>query len=175
MLASGAHEVTASMDLKENWPQIRATFAASIQSSLHCAIGTTGADGYPHVTPIGHIFLRDDYTAFYFEEHAKRLPQNLQHNPRVCLLLVNSKRWFWVRSLYRGKFASAPGMRLLGVAGERRLATDSEKAAYEARVRPFRRLKGYDLIWKDLRHIRDIKLERFEPVIYPTMTDGLYK
>lgn len=163
------------MDLKENWPQIRRAFDSSIQSSLHCAIGTTGADGYPHVTPIGHIFLRDDFTAFYFEAHTRKMPLNLQHNPRVCLLLVNSKRWFWATSLYRGKFASPPGIRLLGVAGARRLATEDEKAAYEARVKAFRSLRGYHLIWKDLNHVRDIKLERFEPVVYPTMTDGLYK
>jgi hypothetical protein len=163
------------MDLKENWPQIRKAFESSIQSSLHCAIGTTGADGYPHVTPIGHVFLRDDFTVFYFEEHPRKLPLNLARDPRVCLLLVNSKRWFWLSSLVRGRFASPPGIRLLGVAGERRLATDDERAAYQARVKAFRRFKGYQLIWNDLQHVRDIKLERFEPVVYPVMTEGLYR
>ena len=163
------------MNLQENWPRIRATFESSIRSSLHCAITTVREDGYPHVTPIGHIFLRDDYTAFYFEEHARRMPQNLAHNPRVCLLFVNSSRWFWLSSLFRGRFSAAPGMRLFGVAGERRRASESEIAAYQARVKPFRSLKGYALIWKDLSHVRDIKLEHCEPIVYPTMTDGLWK
>jgi nitroimidazol reductase NimA-like FMN-containing flavoprotein (pyridoxamine 5'-phosphate oxidase superfamily) len=122
------------MDLEANWSQIRATFEASLASSLHCAIATTDADGNPHVTPIGHIFLRDDRTAYDFEEHTRKLPQNLAHNPRVCLLLVNSSRWLWATSLYRGRFANPPGLRSMGVAGERRLATEQEKAAYKARV-----------------------------------------
>jgi uncharacterized protein len=167
-------EEIVRMDLEANWSQIRATFEASLESSLHCAIATTDADGNPHVTPIGHIFLRDDRTAYYFEEHARKLPQNLAHNPRVCLLLVNSSRWLWATSLYRGRFANPPGLRLMGIAGERRLATEQEKVAYEARVRRFRRLKGYALIWKDLNHVRDIQLRSFEPIVYPTMTDGLW-
>ena len=163
------------MDLRDNWPQLRAVFDASIGSSLHCAIATPSADGFPPVTPIGHIFLRDDQTAFYFEEHARRLPENLARDPRVCLLLVNSRRSFWLSSLLRGRFASPPGMRLLGIAGARRPATKQEKQAYETRVKRFRRLRGYRLIWHDLSHVRDIKLERVEPVLYPVMTDGLWK
>jgi len=62
----------------------------------------------------------------------------------------------------------------MGVAGERRLATEQEKAAYKARVRRFRRLKGYALIWNDLNQVRDIQLQSFEPIVYPTMTDGLW-
>jgi hypothetical protein len=161
------------MDLKDNWPQIKIAFDAGIKSSRHCAIATVGADGSPHVTPIGFIFLRDDLSAFYFEEYAKQLPLNLAHNPRVCLMLVNSASSFWLASLYKGKFASLPGIRLYGVAGERRLASEHEKAAYRARVRSVRRLRGYDLIWRDLNHVRDIQLEGFEPVVYPTMTDHL--
>lgn len=163
------------MDLRANWPQIQAAFRAGIRSSLHCAIASVSADGYPHVTPIGFVFLRDDCTAFYFEEHTKRLPQNLAHNAKVCLMTVNSSPWLWVRSLLRGKFATPPGLRLIGVAGERRLATDAEKAAYQARVKAFRGSRGYDLIWRDLQHVRDIRLERVEPVLYPQMTDGLWR
>ncbi|HEY6877841.1 MAG TPA: pyridoxamine 5'-phosphate oxidase family protein [Polyangiales bacterium] len=163
------------MDLRENWPVIRATFDASLKSTLHCALGTTGPDGYPHVTPIGHVFLRDDYTAYYFEAHTKKMPHNLAHNPRVCLLFVNSNRWLWLTSLYRGKFSAPPGMRLRGVAGARRLASREEQAAYQARVRSLRRTKGYALIWKDLDRVRDIHLESVEPVLYPTMTEGLWR
>lgn len=161
------------MDLRRNWEQIKIAFEGGIQSSRHCAIGTVGPDGCPHVTPIGFAFLRDDYTAYYFEEYTKQIPINLQHNPRVCLMLVNSSALLWLTSLYKGRFGSLPGIRLIGVAGERRLATEGEKAAYQARVKPLRRLKGYDLIWKDLNHVRDITLERFEPVTYPKMTDHL--
>jgi hypothetical protein len=163
------------MDLKDNWEQIKVAFDSGIKSSLHCAIGTVSADGYPHVTPIGFVFLREDYSAFYFEEYTRKIPQNIEHNPRVCLMLVNSGSAFWITSLFKGRFASSPGIRLMGVAGDRRVATAQEKAAYRARVKPFRRLKGYDLIWRDLNHVREIKLESFEPVVYPKMTDHLWR
>jgi nitroimidazol reductase NimA-like FMN-containing flavoprotein (pyridoxamine 5'-phosphate oxidase superfamily) len=163
------------MELKDHWRQIKLAFDAGIKSSLHCAIATVGADGWPHVTPIGFIFLRDDYSAYYFEEYTKKIPQNLAHNRRVCLMLVNSGSLFWLTSLFKGKFASPPGIRLMGVAGERRPASETEKAAYCARVKRFSKLKGYDLIWRDLNHVREIKLERFEPVVYPVMTAGLWR
>jgi uncharacterized protein len=162
------------MTLQNQWPLIRATFDASIRSSLHCAVASVRDDGSPHVTPIGHMFLRDDCTAYYFEEHTKRLPENLTRDPRVCVMFVRSDRWFWARSLFRGRFAAPPGVRLFGVAGERRPASADEIAAYLARVRPFRKLAGYALIWKDLTHVRDLVFERCEPVRYPVMTDGLW-
>jgi hypothetical protein len=162
------------MELRDNWPQIKATFDSAIATSLHCAIASVSAAGQPHVTPIGFIFLRDDFSAFYFEEYPNTLRENLAHNRRVCLSLVNSSRMFWFRSLLRGRFVSPPGVRLMGVAGERRRATDQERALYLARVRPLRRLRGYDLIWRDLSHVRDIQLESFAPVVYPKMTEGLW-
>jgi hypothetical protein len=160
-------------ELRDNWQQIRTVFDAGIKSSLHCAIASVGADGCPHVTPIGFVFLRDDYSAYYFEEYAQKLPQNLAHNPRVCLLVVNSGRWFWLRAMFRGRFASLPGIRLTGSAGARRAATDAERATYQARVKALRHTRGYQLIWRDLRHVREIKLDGFAPVAYPHMTEGL--
>ena len=162
------------MNLRSNWKQVKLAFEAGIKSSLHCAIATVDAHGNPHVTPIGFIFLRDDLSAFYFEEYTHKLPQNIQVNPRVCLLTINSSGLFWLASLFKGRFASSPGIRLFGVAGERRLATEHEKAAYRDRVKSARRLKGYDLIWKDLNHVREIKLDSFEPVVYPKMTEHLW-
>ena len=148
---------------------------SGIKTSRHCAIASVSADGYPHVTPIGFVFLRDDFSAYYFEEYTKRLRENVEHNPRVCLCLVNSGAIFWLRSLYKGRFAAAPGIRLRGLAGERRAATEAEKAAYRTRVRSLRNLKGYALIWQDLSHVREIKLESCEPVSYPGMTDHLFR
>jgi uncharacterized protein len=60
------------------------------------------------------------------------------------------------------------------MASARRPATQVELTAYQARVKPFRRLRGYDLIWKDLSHVRDITLTGLAPILYPTMTDGLW-
>ena len=163
------------MDLKANWPTIKRTFDAAIGSSRHCAIASVAPDGSPSVTPIGFIFLRDDQTAYYFEEHARQLPANLEHNPAVALLLVNSGAVFWASFLLRGRFSAPPGIRLKGVAGARRPATDAERKALAARIRPFRRFKGSDLIWSRLEHVRDIRIERCEPVTYPNVTEGLWR
>jgi predicted pyridoxine 5'-phosphate oxidase superfamily flavin-nucleotide-binding protein len=163
------------VELAANWREIRGAFEAGIKTSRHCAIASVGADGYPHVTPIGFVFLRDDFSAYYFEEYTKKLRENVEHNPRVCLLLVNSGALFWLRSLYQGRFATAPGIRLRGLAGERRPAREEEKAAYRARVKSLRSFRGYDLIWRALGHVREIKLESCEPVSYPRMTDHLFR
>ena len=163
------------MELRDNWEQVKSVFAAGLKTTGYCAIATVGADGWPHVTPIGFIFLRDDFSAYYFEEYTQKMRSNIEHDPRVSLLAVNSGALFWLRSLYDGKFASAPGIRLTGLAGERRLASESERAAYLARASRFRRLKGYKLIWSDLRYVREIKLQGFSPVSYPRMTDHLWK
>lgn len=163
------------MDLTENWVQVRAAFEAGIASSKHAAIATVGSDGFPHVTPIGFVFLREDRTAFYFEEYTRRMRENLERDPRVCLMSVNTGGWFWLTSLLKGRFESPPGVRLMGTAGARRPATEAEKDAYRARVKSLRATRGYELIWRDLSHVRDITLERFEPVVYPRMTDGLWR
>lgn len=163
------------MDLEANWSTIKKTFDATIGSSRHCAVASVAPDGSPCVTPIGFIFLRDDQTAFYFEEHARQLPTNLGQNPKVALLLVNSGALFWASFLLRGCFTSPPGMRLFGVAGGRRPATDAERQALAARIRPYRRFKGSSLIWSRLDHVRDIRIERCEPVTYPNVTEALWR
>jgi len=163
------------MELRDNWEQVKSVFAAGLKSTGYCAIATVGADGWPHVTPIGFIFLRDDQSAYYFEEYTQKMRHNIEHDPRVSLMTVNIGAMFWLRSLYNGTFASAPGIRLTGLAGARRLASEPERAAYRARVSRFRKLKGYGLIWSDLRYVREIKLQGFSPVGYPRMTDHLWK
>lgn len=75
-----------------------------------------GCGGFNTATHSNH---HEDCSAFYFEEYTAKMRRNIEHNPRVCLMSVNSDGWFWFRSLLKGRFASAPGVRLLGLAGER--------------------------------------------------------
>ena len=63
----------------------------------------------------------------------------------------------------------------MGVATERRLASEDERERYRARVRSVRKLKGYDLLWRDLKYVREIRIEAFEPVVYPKMTEHLWQ
>ena len=161
------------MDIHENWPRIRAAFEAGVRASRFCAIATTGPDGTPHVTPIGFVFARDDATLYYFEEHPRRLPANLEHDPRVCVLAVDRSSRLWGQFLLRGRFPSPPGVRLIGVAGARRAASAEEREALRRRTGPMRHLPGAKLIWGNLEHVRDIRVERCEPVTYRGVTDDL--
>ena len=160
------------MDLEADWNTIRHVFESGVRSSKHSAIGTVDADGNPHITPIGFAFLRDDRTAYYFEQYPKRLPLNLETHKNVCMA-VNSSPSFWLRSLLRARFLSHPGIRLYGEAGTLRPATAPELAQLNARIGLAKHLPGSKLIWSGLKAVRDIKLTAVEPVRYPRMMEHL--
>ncbi len=140
----------------DQWNQIRRHFGRTFRSSLHYAIATVSEDGTPYVSPIGSLILLEDNRGFYFEYFTRRLPINLKKNQRVAVLAVDSSKWFWLTSLFRGKFRRPPALRLLGTAGVRRKATEREMALWKKRIRPFRGLKGYDLLWSDMDEVREI-------------------
>jgi len=161
------------MNIDKDWQLIRRIFESGVGSSKHCAIASVDEQDRPHVTPIGFVFLRDDATAFYFEQYSKALPANFKHNRHVCLMAVNSSLAFWLRSLLRGKFLSHPGIRLHGEAGELRAATPSELAQLRERIGAARWLRGSALIWAGLATVRDIKIIGAEAVRYPQMMEHL--
>jgi hypothetical protein len=161
--------------VKDHWREIRRVFTAAFASSFHFAIATVGADGEPHVTPIGSVVLTEPGRGFYFEEFPSRLPRNLRGDPRVSILGVNSSRVFWLRALLLGRFPSPPAIRLNGrVVGEPREVTAGELALWQRRVRRLRRLRGYALLWGRLRRVRDLEINTAEPVLLGPMTEGLW-
>ncbi len=163
------------MNIKEHWSDIQDIFKNANSTSRHCAIATVNTDGSPNVTPIGSLFLRENCTGYYFEEYSQNMPSNFESNKRVCVLAVNSGMIYWIRAIFTGRFESSPGVRLHGIAGERREATEEEIASWQERVKGARKRKGHDLIWKNLRHIREIKFNSFEPVSAGKMTQHLWK
>lgn len=158
------------MEIEADWHTIKRLFRHSFRSSFHYAIATVTENGEPHVTPIGSLILGTPGHGFYFEEFPSRLPRNLEINPQVCVLAVNSSRWFWLRSLLRGEFKVPPGVRLCGKAGEAREATDKEIALWRKRVRPLRFTKGHTLMWRNMRTVRDIEFNRIEAINLGKMT-----
>lgn len=130
--------------------------------------------GRPHITPIGFIYLRSPSLAVYFEQYTTKMPGHFADNPNVCIMAVNSGFLFWFRSLMKGRFSAAPGIRLNGTAGQRRKATPEEIRLYQESVRSTRRFKGHKLIWDGLETVREVHLESFDPVGYPGMTDHLW-
>jgi len=160
------------MDIRENWKEVKSLFKESFKSSFHYAIATVSEDGEPHVTPIGALILGKPGHGFYFEKFPRHLPRNLRSNKQVCVLAVNSSRWFWIKSLVGWKFTSPPAVRLHGVAGELREATDKEIALWQKRVQRISFSKGHALMWRSMNMVRDIEFTKVEPVHIGEMTSG---
>lgn len=170
-----------TMISENDWETITRVFRKALVGSYHYAIASVNEDGSPHVTPIGSLFLREDKTGFYFEKFPKKLPHNLKYNQNVCILAVNSKLLFWLRTLLRGEFFTPPGIRLIGTMGERRRATEEEVKLFLNRLKSLLPLfsglvtksKGYKLLWGDLKYVREIQFTSFETIEFGSMTSGL--
>lgn len=161
------------MDLIKDWQLIKSIVESAISSSKHCSIASVDADGNPHLTPMGFVFLRDDGTGYYFEQYSKRLPKNYESNRNVCIMAVNSASPFWFKSLLKGRFESFPGVRLYGKVGDLRKANSTEIATLKRRIGPAKFLNGAQQIWSDLETVRDINFNAVEPVKYPKMMQHL--
>ena len=165
------------MELEAHWSTIRRVCNASRLSSLAFSIVSVNEDGSPHSTPIGSLRLHKECRGTYFELFTQKLGKNLDRDPRVCVMAVNSSKWLWLKSLYKGQFNAAPGVRLYGTVGPRRDAEASEMAWWQRQLKPVRWMKGHDLLWKveHLAYVRDIHFDRFEPINLGTMTQGLWE
>lgn len=163
------------MEISKHWKTIQLLFKESLDSSMHYALATVTEEGFPHVTPIGALFIREDETGFYFDEFPVTLSRNLDRNPRVCILAVNSKPTFWQKSIFVGKFTTPPAVRLKGSVGKRRDASEEEIAMWQNHVKMAQGTKGYTIMWKNMRMVRDIYFDSFEPVSCGEMTEDLWK
>jgi len=163
------------MNLKQHWATIKTVVERGQASSIHCAIASVDSTGIPNVTPVGTVFLRDDQTGFYFDQYTDSLAKNLETNPNICLMTVNTRSSFWLKSFVIGRFISPPGVRLYGRVSALRPATQEELAKIEKRIKPTRWMKGSKLLWSDFTHVRDIHFTSFRPVTYPAMMDGLWE
>jgi len=161
------------MSIDEHWAEIKKLFRQSFKSSFHYAIATVNEDGEPHVTPIGSLVLGKPGRGLYFEEFPRQLPRNFERNNQVCVLAVNSSRWFWVKSLIAGKFASPPAVRLFGTVGGVREATKKEIKLWQTRVKPVSFTKGHAIMWANMKTVREIEFSRVESVRLGEMTRDL--
>ena len=163
------------MDMEQHWRTIRKIVNQALKTNRFCAVATVNPDGSPRVSPIGSLILGQTGKALYFEEFPKNMRQNLDRDQRLCVLAVTGGFWFWLKALFRGRFDAHPGLRLTGHAGARREATKEEVKQWQKRVRPFRRLKGYKLLWKDMRHVREVTFDAVEPLRLGPMARGLWE
>jgi len=126
--------------------------------------------GAPHVTPIASVMLTEPGRGVLFDIFTSRLARNLEHDPRLCVMAVDTTKRIWVTSMLIGRFALPPATRLTGTAGPRRAATPKEQQRWLRRVRPLSRLKGHALLWGNLTHVRDLAFEEVIPVGLGAMT-----
>lgn len=162
------------MDLISNWKDIKTLFKQSFSSSFHFAIASVTESGEPHATPIGSLILGKPGHGFYFEKFTQHLPLNYASNKQICVLAVNSSKWFWLKSLISGGFAHPPAVRLHGVVGELRDATEEEIAIWQRRVRRVSFSKGHAMMWRSMSMVRDIQFTKMEPVNLGKMTHGTW-
>lgn len=162
------------MKLNEHWKAIRLHFNKSFRKNLHVAVASVGNDNMPTVTPIGSLFLNSNQTGFYFEKYASRLPRHAQTNRNICVLAVNSSKWFWVKALFKGKFKAPPAIKLYGELGEKRKATDIELSRLKRRMNLARRSRGYKYLWGDMTTVREITFTKAEVSNLANMTRGVF-
>lgn len=162
------------MDLERNWDRILQVLDTAKRSNRFFSIATVDAAGNPHVTPIGHVFFRNDMTGFYFDEYSEAMPRNFESNRNICLMAVNSSSAFWLSALFKAKFNSAPGVRLMGTVGNARSTKSEELYMLQKSISFTRFLKGHKMLWGNLTTVRDMKFTSFSPAKYPVMCQDLW-
>jgi len=167
------------MQLSDHWSQLRSLWNQAFRSSLHFAVATVQEDGAPHLAPVGSVLLMPTPgQALYFEEFLSATRSNLDRDPRISVLAVNSSRWFWLLALLRGRFAEPPAVRLDGTVGPRRPASDRERTRWLRRVRFLRGTPGYRLLWQKYENVatvRDVSFKTAQPVLLGPMTRGCWR
>ena len=158
------------MDLSSNWDKIRLHFNKSFRSNFHVSIASVTSDNIPTVTPIGSLFLNNDQTGFYFEKYPTKLPMYSKINKKICVLAVNSNRWFWINSLFKGRFNSYPGIKLYGKLGEKRKATEIDIKRLNRRMKMTKGMKGHRYLWGSMTMVREIEFTKAEQINLGEMT-----
>lgn len=159
------------MNIQENWSAIQTHFENSFKSSLHVSIASVDAGNTPTITPIGTFFLTDDYGGFYFEKFTTSLPKNA--NRKICILGVNSRKSFWLKSLIQTEFIKHPGIKLYGTLGEKRKASPQEIQLLQERIRKTKFTKGHQYLWGDMEYVREVNIEGAEKLNIGKMTEQL--
>ena len=157
----------------EQWAMVRQLVRRTIRSSLHCSIASLNEDGSPHVTPIGSFLPTHKGRGVYFDAFNVRLGANVDRDPRVTILAVDSGPLMWARSFLKGRFVSPPGIRLIGTVGAQRKSTDQEVERFHRLVGRLLRTKGGAQMWKSLPLARDVTVDRIEFIRMGRMTADL--
>ena len=159
------------------WRQVQRTLARTQRSSLHCAIASISADGHPHVSPIGSLRLGEPAKGTYLDVFNVQLGRNIDQDPRITVLAVDSSPTTWLRGLVEGRFPNPPGVRLVGTASPSRPATQQEIDRFRRSVRPTLLTKGGRALFGQVGRVktRDLTFTGVIPVRASTLTSHLWR
>ena len=155
---------------KNNWSELANIVERSIKKSFYCSAATVDESGTPHVTPIGSIVFTDVGKGFYFEGFLKNSAKNLRTNSDICFMAVDTSMIYMIKFFITGKLDRLPGVRLYGTSGEKRRANAQESRLWNERIKRYKKLKGYDILWKDLHYGREVNFHSYEPVSFGNST-----
>ncbi|WP_141433988.1 pyridoxamine 5'-phosphate oxidase family protein [Bacillus sp. 03113] len=151
------------------------TWREIASQSFGFSFATVNPDGTPHVTPIGSLILsKDEPKGIYFQIFTSQMTQNLEHNNQVCILAVNSSKWFFLRSILSRKFKTPPGVRLSGTVGEKRIATEDEIQSLKENLGLLGRFFKVGPGGLNIKYVRDIHFDSVKPVSVGKLTSGLF-
>ncbi|PCJ15653.1 MAG: hypothetical protein COB02_17860 [Candidatus Cloacimonadota bacterium] len=142
-----------------------------IKKSLFCSISTITKDGHPHSSPIGSVFLIDENRGYFIEMFTKSCSHRHPIQNKACIMVINTSPWFWLKSLFLGKFTTIPGVRLLVDLKEKRAGTDQEKQRFLKKVKIFSLLKGHKILWSSMGPIREFTVDKIIPLNMGKMTN----
>lgn len=160
------------MEIDTHWNIVKKILKQSFSSSFHFSIATVDENNKPHITPIGSLIPGKPGHAIYFEEFTRQLQKNIKTNRHISVLAVNSSKWFWLKSLIKGRFSEPPALRLQGEAGELREATEVEVQLWHKRVNMLRFTKGHQIMWKKMGMVREVTFSKIDPVHIGSMTEN---
>lgn len=143
--------------------------------AVFCAVATVNAAGRPHVTPIGSVVLTHPDRGWFFQKFTKNIPANAEHCEYATIMAVNDGKWFWLKSLLKGRFKAPPAMRLEVKLGALREATEAEAGKFQRRVSLFKHTRGHALMWRDMARVREFEIVDYKPVYIGQMTGQQFK
>ncbi len=157
----------------QNWDRNKEYCEKTLKSSP-CYIATTDKNGIPYITPFGSLLFNEDQKGYICELFSNNCKKNMEQNNNICIMIIRSSKWLWVKALSFGQFHVLPGIRLIGTVSEMRKGTAEEEQRLRKIVRPYKMFKGYNLLWKNMGDVRDIHFDYYEPIRLGNLTSNLY-
>ena len=78
-----------------------------------------------------------------------------------------------MRSLIKGKFSTAPAVRLMGTVKVLQKLGLKRLLPGKVALRSLVLTKGYNMMWSRMHSVRDVEFDSFEPMSTGKMTSGL--